>query len=73
MPVNIEQIKLDSTCPDCNGTHLVLGYSGNEGGIYKKVNIFGIDAFQSTSTIIRVICKDCGLIIKEYAQSPEKL
>jgi hypothetical protein len=73
MPINIEQIKLNTTCPDCNTKNLVLGYSGNEGGIYKKINFLGADAFQNASGILRVICKDCGLIIKQYAERPEKL
>ena len=73
MPINIENIALNTTCPGCNGKDMVLGYSGNEGGIYKKTELWGMEAYQNASDIIRVVCKNCGLIVKQYARTPEKL
>lgn len=73
MAIDFEKIKSASSCPDCKNKNLALGYSNVEAGLYTKSTFLGMDALQPASDTIYIICKNCGLIIKEYAQNPEKL
>lgn len=73
MMVNIEDIKTKTTCPDCGGKELSLGYSYGEGSLHKKTSILGMAAYSQGSNIVHIICRNCGLLIKSFATDTSKL
>lgn len=71
MPLDFENIRLNTTCTDCGHTEMAMGYSYGDGSIHKKVlqnNAYAI----ATRTIV-IVCKNCGLVVKTYAEEPGKL
>ncbi len=73
MPQNFNDIKSKTVCSDCGGKEMVLGYTASEGAIHKKTSVLGMEAYSRATTKVMVICKNCGLVVKSYAENPQKL
>jgi hypothetical protein len=73
MPINFEEIRLKTICPECSNTNMKLGYSTTEAGIYSPSSFMGMKAYSYATDRVLVICDQCGLIVKEYAKDPAKL
>lgn len=60
-------VNMPKACPECNGSNFAIGYSTTSHyAIFQKNN-------PKSEYIVYVICKSCGLIVKQYATTPEKL
>jgi len=70
---SFEELKKNTTCPECKGTNITLGYTFGEGGIHKKLNVLGMDAYRQVTHTTMLVCKTCGYVIKAFAVEPEKL
>lgn len=56
-------------CPDCGNKKFVIGLTPDDhSGLYQHSVLF-----TTRFRRISVICKSCGLIIKEYIERPERL
>lgn len=73
MADKFDNIKNNTTCPDCGGKEMVLGFGTSEGSIYKASTFLGMNAYSYGTDRISIICCSCGLIVKEYAKDPSKM
>ncbi len=73
MADKFETLKNNTTCTDCGGNNMTLGYGTSEGGIYKASSFLGLAVYGHATDRISIICGDCGLIVKEYAKDPAKM
>lgn len=73
MAQNFEEMKQKTICPECGSKEMGLGYTYGDGSMHSKTTVLGMKAFVQASNVVTIVCKNCGLLVKSYAETPSKL
>lgn len=73
MAQDFEKIKNNTVCPECGKKEMGLGYTYGDGSAHAATTVLGMKAYKQASNLVMIICKNCGLLVKSYAETPQKL
>lgn len=67
---NMDQVASKKTgkCPDCESNELKIVFvAGGQTGLFQNSSVLGINTISHFSGIKAIICTNCSLIIKQFA------
>ena len=69
--INLELIKRETVCLECNCKGMVVGYSFGDGSLHKKTRF--LNGYRHASDMIMIVCRSCGFVNKIFATNPGRL